>query len=217
MNPTILEVKKRRPFLRGRFHEAAFFYSLGASTLLIALARDLKSFLALSIYGICLAGLFGISSLYHRIDWNQSRYALLSKLDHAMIFIFIAGTVTPICLLGLSPETGHRLLFLFWGAALFGVLKELFWKTSKWVSAILYISMGWIAGPYISEFAVALGALSTWLLIVGGLIYTLGAIIYAAKWPNPFPEIFGYHEIFHILVMIASVFHFIAIYRLIAA
>ena len=77
--------------------------------------------------------------------------------------------------------------------------------------------MGWIAGPYISEFAVALGALSTWLLIVGGLIYTLGAIIYAAKWPNPFPEIFGYHEIFHILVMIASVFHFIVIYRLIAA
>ncbi len=209
---------KIRPFLRGRFHEAAFFYGLGASTLLVAVAHESTARWAAIIYGLCLAGLFGISSLYHRIDWQPKRYALLKRLDHAMIFIFIAGTVTPICLVGLPQETGMKVLALFWGAALLGVCKELLWlKAPKWVSAILYVAMGWLAGPFISEFLSALGPLSTWLLIIGGVIYTLGAIIYAIKWPNPRPTIFGYHEIFHILVMIASVFHFIVIYRLIAA
>ncbi len=209
---------KVRPFLRGRFHEAAFFYSLGASTLLIAGAHDSSARWAAIIYSICLAGLFGVSSLYHRIDWKPKSYRLLKRLDHAMIFIFIAGTVTPICLIGLPEETGIKLFATFWVAAVVGVSKELLWVTApKWVSAILYVGMGWLAGPFISEFLQALGPLSTVLLITGGLIYTLGAVIYSVKWPNPYPVTFGYHEIFHILVMIASVFHFIVIYRLIAA
>lgn len=206
-----------RPFLRGRFHEAAFFYGLGASTLLVASAHDSRARWAAAIYSVCLAGLFGISSLYHRIDWKPAAYSLLRRLDHAMIFIFIAGTVTPICILGLPDKAGTNLLALFWGTAILGVCKELFWlKGPKWVSAVLYVGMGWLAGPYISEFLSALGTTSTYFLIIGGVIYTLGALIYALKWPNPFPQVFGYHEIFHILVMIASVFHFIVIYRLIA-
>lgn len=209
---------KVRPFLRGRFHEAAFFYGLGACTLLIVGAHNFSARWAAIIYSLCLAGLFGISSLYHRIDWKPKSYALLKRLDHAMIFIFIAGTVTPIALLGLPEQIGMKLLALFWAAAGVGVCKELLWvKAPKWVSAILYVGMGWLAGPFTSEFLSALGPVSTGLLIAGGVIYTLGALIYAVKWPNPRPATFGYHEIFHILVMIASVFHFIVIYRLIAA
>ena len=207
---------KVRPFLRGRFHEAAFFYSLGASTLLVANAQGFKASMAALIYAICLAGLFGISSLYHRITWKEKSYALLRRLDHAMIFIFIAGTVTPICLLGLPEATSKMLLMLFWGAATLGVLKELFWlKGPKWVSTFLYVGMGWLAGPYVNEFIAALGLGSTILIIAGGVIYTAGAIIYAVKWPDPYPRVFGYHEIFHLLVMVASVFHFMVIYRLI--
>ena len=217
MENSVKVITKIRPFLRGRFHEAAFFYSLGASTLLVAMASDAKARWAALIYGVCLAGLFGISSLY-QICWYQKDYNLLRRLDHAMIFVFIAGTVTPICILGLPEKTGTILLLLFWGTAILGALKELFWlKGPKWVSAVLYVGMGWLAGPYISEFLESLGLLSTSFLIVGGVIYTVGAAIYALKWPNPYPKVFGYHEIFHILVMIASVFHFIVIYRLIAA
>ena len=206
---------KVRPFLRGRFHEAAFFYSLGASTLLVASAQDMKARIALSIYAICLAGLFGVSSLYHRITWKEKGYALLRRLDHAMIFIFIAGTVTPICILGLPTKTAQVLMGLFWGTATLGVIKELFWlKGPKWVSSFLYVGMGWLAGPYINEFVAALGLGSTVLIIVGGVIYTMGAVIYAVKWPDPYPKVFGYHEIFHLLVIVASVFHFIVIYRL---
>jgi hemolysin III len=210
-------IDKSRPILRGHFHQAAFFYSLGATTLLIAQAHSGVAFISSIIYGICLAGLFGISSLYHRVTWGPRTYDFFRRLDHAMIFVFIAGTGTPICLVGLPHAVGIRLLWLFWGCAVSGVIKELFWiKGPKWVSAVFYVAMGWLAAPYLSEFFSSLGSVNTWLMITGGIVYTIGALIYAIKKPNPFPRVFGYHEVFHVLVMIASVFHFIVIYRLIA-
>lgn len=209
---------KLKPFLRGHFHQAAFFFALGACTMLLAMAQGTRVVAATLVYGLSISALFGVSSLYHRITWKDRARSWFRRLDHASIFIFIAGTATPICLLGLQGEKGQQLLVLFWGAALLGVGSEVFWSTApKWVSAALYVIMGWLAGPYVSDFFAVLGDLNTWLLIVGGIIYTLGAVIYALKWPNPSPRVFGYHEIFHLIVMAASVFHFVVVYRLVWA
>lgn len=208
---------REKPLLRGHFHQAAFFYALGAGTILVTMAQGSRALVASLVYSFCLAALFGISSLYHRVQWSQQSRVWLRRLDHAAIFIFIAGTATPICLLGLSPEVGRELLSLFWACATLGVLKELLWvQAPKWVSAVFYVLMGWLAGPYMSAFFSDLGLANTWFLVAGGVVYTLGALIYAMKWPDPFPRFFGYHEVFHLLVMIASAFHFVVIYRLIA-
>lgn len=209
---------RSKPFLRGHFHQAAFFYALGACSMLLALARGNVVILSTLVYGISLSLLFGVSSLYHRITWKERARSWFRHLDHASIFIFIAGTGTPICLLGLQGERGFQLLSLFWGAAILGVATEFFWSTApKWVSAAFYVVMGWLAGPFVADFFVKLGAFNTWFLIVGGIVYTVGALIYAFKWPDPNPRIFGYHEIFHLLVMVASVFHFVVVYRLVVA
>ena len=205
-----------KPLLRGSFHQAAFFFGLGACLMLVAAAPTTLARLSALIYSICLANLFGTSSLYHRISWPENVRKWIQKLDHSAIFIFIAGTGTPISLLGLGGEEGEKLLSLFWICAAAGIFKEFVWKKApRWSSAVFYIVMGWLAAPYIGHFSDSLGARNTWLLILGGAIYTAGAIVYAFKWPNPFPKIFGFHEIFHVMVVIAGIFHFLVIYELI--
>jgi hemolysin III len=211
-------VLKQKPYLRGRFHEASFFFGLGACAMLVAAAPSARSTWAAVVYTLCLAILFGVSSLYHRITWSDRPRQWLRKLDHAAIYIFIAGTATPICLLGLNSEDGPKLLLIFWASALVGILKELFWKNSpRWSSSLFYVVMGWLATPYLGKFIQVLGPQNTWLFVMGGVIYTVGALIYAFKWPNPSPKVFGYHEIFHIFVMVACLFHFLVIYDLVTA
>lgn len=205
-----------KPKLRGFFHQAAFFLSLGACGILISLAKNFNSLISLVIYSFGVVTLFGVSALYHRRQWSPYHRQWMRRLDHAAIFIMIAGTGTPLCLLAISETGGKTLLVLIWGAAFLGVMQTLFWiKAPKYLSAILYLAMGWLAAPYISELKVALGNLSVSLILIGGVIYSIGALIYALKRPNPWPLIFGYHEIFHILTIVAAILHFIVITRLI--
>jgi len=205
-----------KPLLRGHFHQAAFFFALGACAMLLANTHEGRAIGVAVIYSISLVCMFGISALYHRPKWTPGYRALLKRFDHAAIFILIAGTGTPICWLALDPSAGSRLLSMVWITAAVGIFQSIFWtKAPKWISVGLYILCGWIAAPYIPEIGQALGPVSVWLLIVGGLIYTVGALIYATKRPDPFPRIFGYHEIFHLLVILAAILHFIVIVRLV--
>lgn len=184
--------------------------------MLITAAPTTLKQVAASIYTLCLAILFGMSSLYHRISWSDKMRIQMQKLDHVGIFIFIAGTATPICLVGISGEAGTRLLWIFWTAAAVGILKEYLWKTApRWTSAVFYVGMGWLAFPYLGDFQRALGPGYTWLLIAGGIVYTLGALVYAFRWPDPYPRVFGFHEIFHALVVVAVFLHFLVIYSVI--
>ena len=206
-----------KPLLRGHFHQAAFFFALGACALLLAKTHDTRSLLATLIYSLGLTALFGISALYHRPQWNPAARMWMKRLDHAAIFIMIAGTGTPLSLLGLPGADGRTLMLYFWLAAGLGVIQCLFWVNApKWISAILYVVVGWLALPYLSEFKSTLGVVSVALLLAGGIVYTVGALVYAFKRPNPWPKVFGYHEIFHVLVIIAAVLHFIVVYRLLS-
>lgn len=205
-----------KPFLRGHFHQAGFFYAFGAWTVILTVLKNQREVLAVLLYGIGLLGLLGVSSLYHRITWKPNARTWMRRLDHSAIFLLIAGTFAPICLLAMRPESGEKLLVIVWIVGILGILQSLFWiNAPKWLSAILYVAMGWLAGPYIAELNSALGTSSVVLLIVGGVIYTMGAIVYAVKRPNPYPSVFGYHEIFHILVIIAAILHFIIVARLV--
>ena len=205
-----------KPLFRGHSHQAAFFFSLGICSMLLLNAHDFKTLVSTVIYSLSLIGLFGISALYHRPTWNPKQRMLMKRMDHAAIYILIAGTATPICLLALSPATGFKLLQLVWGAALFGFFQSLFWVTApKWVSSTLYVIVGSLVIPFLPELKMALTMDDVWLMMAGGCVYVLGAIIYALKRPNPNPKIFGYHEIFHLLVIAGAGLHFLVIYKLI--
>ncbi len=184
--------------------------------MLIFKATAPLSVLAAVVYSLSIVNLLGTSALYHRLHWNEMRRRWMKRLDHSGIFISIAGTATPVCLLALPPASGYKLLFIFWLAAAFGIFLSMFWVTApKWVSVVLYVAMGWLAAPYLSQMGHALGTASMILLIAGGVIYTIGGIVYATKKPDPYPRIFGYHEVFHLLVVIAAALQFLVIYKLI--
>jgi hemolysin III len=204
-----------KPLMRGYVHEAAFYVAFGACMVLIMRSQGTQAVIASIIYSFCLIGLYGVSALYHRPMWNSQQYFLMRRIDHAAIFALIAGSATPICLLGLNNKAGFQLLFITWLFAIIGMIIAVFWiHGPKWVRAISYVAVGWIFIPYVSQIKSSLGTSNMRLLIIGGVIYTVGAVVYAFRRPNPFPRVFGYHEIFHILVVIASGFHFWVIYIL---
>lgn len=204
-----------KPLLRGHFHQAAFFIALGACAMLLA-RTPLHSLGVALIYSLSLICMFGISALYHRPNWKPQARAMMKRFDHAAIFVLIAGTATPICWLALSDRVGSRLLAMIWTIAAIGIFQAVFWtRAPKWISIGLYMFCGWIAAPYIPEIAAALGETNLWLLLIGGLIYSVGAFIYALKRPDPIPRILGYHEIFHALVILAAILHFVVIMRLV--
>lgn len=184
--------------------------------MLILASSGVKAITANLIYSLSLVGLFGISALYHRPTWRPNARMWMRRLDHSAIFLLIAGTGTPLCLLALPESAGKNMLRIFWISALIGVGQSLFWvRAPKWMAAILYILMGWLAVPYLPELKASLGVMNIWLLLIGGIIYTLGALVYATKKPDPYPQTFGYHEIFHLLVIIAAAFHFVVIAKLV--
>lgn len=205
-----------KPVLRGHFHQAAFFLAFGACIMMIVNAREEQAFAVTLIYSFSLVGMFGISALYHRPHWNPYARTWLKRFDHAAIFFLIAGTGTPISRFALESGTRREFLIVLWVTAAIGMVQSLFWtKAPKWISICLYVICGWLAGPYIPELASSLGTLSLGLLIGGGVLYTVGALIYAFKRPNPFPRVFGYHEIFHLFVVFAALLHFVVIARLV--
>ena len=184
--------------------------------MLLANVVEPRATFVVAIYSLSLVSMFGISSLYHRPHWQPGARAWMKRADHAAIFFLIAGTGTPISWLALEPEAGKKLLLYVWATAAVGICQSLFWtRAPKWISVGLYLLCGWMVAPYIPEIGAALGANSVWLLVAGGVCYSLGAIIYAIKRPNPWPAIFGYHEIFHLLTIVGAAFHFIVIMRLV--
>ncbi|MDR3478859.1 MAG: hemolysin III family protein [Gammaproteobacteria bacterium] len=203
--------------MRGYIHQAAFLIALVACTILICHSHGTKALGANIIYSLTLVGLYATSAMYHSPMWGHRAYSIMRRIDHSAIFALIAGSATPICVLGLKGKIGEELLTILWSFAIIGMLITLFWSHGpKWMRAVLYLTAGWLATPYLSEIKFALGSLNIELLIIGGVVYTIGALIYAFKWPDPFPRVFGYHEIFHAFVVIASGFHFAVIYRLTA-
>ncbi len=201
-----------KPKLRGVSHEYAFFLALGACIFLIATAPSTKAQLAAVIYSIGLCGLLGVSALYHRITWAPEARKRMRRLDHSMIFVLIAGTYTPFALLVFQGTLATVMILVIWGAALLGIVLKLTWiEAPKWLTAVIYIAMGWVMVFAMPQFAQDVGTTALVLLLVGGVLYTFGGLIYALKWPNPFPRVFGYHEVFHALVIIAAAIHFVTI------
>jgi hemolysin III len=208
--PSVPNVKPR---LRGVFHQWAFFVSVVAGAVLVSIAPAGRATLATAIYAVTVAGLFGVSAVYHRVDWtSESARRWMRRLDHSMIFCLIAGTYTPFALLVLDGGLATAILIGVWGGALAGIVLNLVWIDSpKWVTAIVYITLGWVAIVTLPDLASELGAAAIALIGAGGVLYTAGAVIYALRRPNPVPAVFGYHEIFHLLVIVAAALQFAVI------
>ncbi|HEU5251706.1 MAG TPA: hemolysin III family protein [Solirubrobacterales bacterium] len=202
-----------KPKLRGVSHEWAFFMSLGFGVALIVLAETPEATLAVAIYAVSLSALFGTSALYHRVNWSRPQVRQwMRRLDHSMIFFLIAGTYTPFALLVLNATLATAILAVVWIGAIAGAIVEMIWiDHPKWASALIYLSLGWVAVATFPDLWTSMGPAGTLLLAAGGLLYTAGAVVYAVQRPNPSPAIFGYHEIFHLLVIAAAIAHFSAI------
>jgi hemolysin III len=211
-------IARTKPRLRGVTHEWAFFISLVAGAGLIAAAPSGHARLAMAVYAVSLSGLLGTSALYHRVNWRRPEIRrLMRRLDHSMIFLLIAGTVTPFALLVMSGSFADALLIAVWAGAVAGIVLELVWVDApKWASTIVYLAVGWIAVIGFPAIVVEAGVGAGALIAAGGILYTAGAVIYACQRPNPNPAVFGYHEIFHVLVLAAAAAHFaaVAIYAL---
>jgi hemolysin III len=207
-----------RPRLRGVFHQYAFFVAVAAGATLFVLAEGARERLAVWIYAVALAAMFGASALYHRFPWRSAARRLWARrVDHAMIFIFIAGTYTPFALLALTGTLQVVVLAVVWGGAALGLVLNLAWiDAPRWLSALAYLAVGWVGVITIPQLFAA-GIAAGVLVAVGGVLYTLGALAYATTWPNPVPAWFGFHEIFHLLVVAAAVTQFVAVSLIVLA
>jgi hemolysin III len=198
-----------KPRLRGVTHKYAFFVSLGVAGPLVVAARGAAATVAASVYAAAIAGLFGISALYHRIDWSPRARRRMRRLDHSMIFVMIAGTYTPIALLALDGAWSVAILSVVWGGAALGIVLKLVWLDAPgWLVALIYVLLGWAGTASLPWIAANLGVVALLGILAGGVLYSIGAIVYARERPDPVPAVFGYHEIFHVLVIGAALLHF---------
>ncbi len=200
-----------RPALRGTLHMAAAAAAVAGAVWLLLLADTATGYVGAAVFGTSLILLYFTSATYHQIAWNDTLRGIAQRVDHAMIFVLIAGTYTPFCL-GVSLAWGIPLLVAVWGFAAVGVLVRVIWTTApRWLGVAMYLGLGWIgavgAFEAVSEYTSAPMA----LLLSGALLYTLGGLVYGMKRPNPLPRIFGFHEVFHALVVGGSVLHFAAV------
>jgi hemolysin III len=201
-----------KPRLRGVLHEAAFAISLVTGTVIVCLADSARARVAAAVYAGSVALLFGTSAAYHRGTWSVRGRALMARLDHSMIFVLIAGTYTPVALLALKGSLATTILVVLWAGALGGAAFKLLWIDGpKWVFAAVYVALGLVSAAVFGELPAAIGWLGVAGLALGGLLYVVGAIVYASERPNPWPKVFGYHEIFHALVIAAAALQYAVI------
>ena len=215
---TIVPVK---PKLRGVSHQYAFFVSLACGIGLVVAAPGGRAKIAAAIYAVAVSGLLGTSALYHRVNWRPKARRWMKRLDHSMIFVLIAGTYTPLALVALKGSLAHAVLIAMWAGALGGVVFKFLWPDAakllpswlspKGLSSILYVSFGLMAAITFGEIPAAIGWLGAAGLAVGGLLYAIGALVYARERPNPSPRVFGYHEVFHALVVAAAALQYAVI------
>lgn len=212
----------RKPRLRGWIHLWSLIASLAAGATLVTLAASTvsaRAALATAVYSVTVSGLFGVSSLYHRRSWASRRAEYwMKRLDHSMIFVFIAGSYTPFATLAMPPAIGMVVLAVVWGGALAGVAMKMLWpRAPRWVGVPIYLALGWVAVFVLPDLLAHTGVAALVLLIVGGSLYSIGAVIYGLRWPDPWPATFGFHEFFHAATVLAAISHYIAVWLTIYA
>ncbi|HEY0814994.1 MAG TPA: hemolysin III family protein [Pseudonocardia sp.] len=203
--------------MRGWLHLWSFAVSIASGSALIAASAVLVgpgAALATTVYSVTILGLFGISALYHRRTWRTVRARMIMRrLDHSMIFLFIAGTYTPVAALALDAATARWVLAVVWGGALAGVVLKMAWPHApSWLAVPIYVALGWVAVFVFPQLLANGGVAAFVLLIAGGALYTVGAVFYATRWPNPWPRTFGFHEFFHAATVLAAICHLVAIW-----
>ena len=207
-----------KPTLRGWLHAFMFPISVVAGIVLVATAPSQEGRISSAIFAATASILFGVSALLHRGSWSPSGGGVLGKLGHANIYLIIAGTYTPFAVLALPDDEGRVLLSIVWAGALAGVVFRVFWVGApRWLSTALYVVVGWVAIFFIPELVDGAGIAAVVLIVIGGILYSLGAVVYAIKRPNPSPEHFGFHEVFHALTIAAYTVHYVAVWIVVHA
>ena len=206
-----MAVVATKPRLRGVFHEVGFYAALVAGAFLVATAEAGRARVAAIVFATCLAICFGASALYHRPTWRPRPRAWLARLDHAGIYLLIAGTYTPFGLLVMSRGWAVPVLSVVWGGAAAAIVLKLVWvRAPKWLSAAIALALGWVAAAAFTQL-LKVPVPGLVLVVAGGLLYTAGAVVYARKRPDPVPHVFGYHELFHVLTVAAAACQYSAI------
>jgi hemolysin III len=198
-----------KPRLRGVSHQWAFVVSLACGAVLIALAPSGRAVVAAAIYAAAVSALLGTSTLYHRVDWRPAARRWMRRLDRSMIYVLIAASYTPFALLALHGTLATVVLLVVWAGACGGVLLQLVWPDHpKWVAVVVSVTLGWVVVITLTQLPGSIGWGAIGALAVSGALYTTGAIVYARERPNPRPGVFGYHEVFHALVLAAAAIHY---------
>ena len=211
-----VEHRESKPKWRGWLHAGMFPATVAAGIVLICLADSTPAKIACAIYSVSAWLLFGVSAVYHRFDWGPRGDAVLRRLDHANIFLIIAGTYTPFTILLLKGADQQLLLWVAWGGALAGIAFRVFWVGApRWLYTPVYIALGWAAAFFLPDFLRTGGVAVLVLMIVGGVLYSIGGVVYGLKRPNPSPRWFGFHEVFHAATILAAGFHHIAIWLIV--
>lgn len=202
---------EQKPSWRGWIHTGVLPIAVLGGIILLVVAEGLVAKVAAAVFFTGSVLLFGTSAIYHRFNWGPKAKLALKRVDHANIFLLIAGSYTPITLLALPQDKGLILIIAIWSVALLGIGFRVFWiGAPRWLYVIIYIAMGWAAVVFLPELLAANFAMML-LILIGGLLYTLGAVVYALKKPNPFPGHFGFHEIFHTFTVLAFLCHWTAV------
>lgn len=201
-----------KPRLRGVFHQWAFVLAIPLGIVLVLEAGTTRARVAAAVFALSVVAMFGASALYHRPNWTPSRRAWLRRLDHAGIYCLIAGSYTPVGLLVLHGAWQTVVLAIVWSGSAVAIFIRLFWITApKWISVVVSILLGWVGVVALPEVVAGAGLACMLLILAGGIAYSVGAVVYALKRPDPFPTVFGYHEIFHSLIVIAVALQYSAI------
>jgi hemolysin III len=206
-----------KPRARGWIHVYSAFVAAVAGLALVLVSwiwDSTRAGIATLIYAVTIVGMFAVSGAYHRVHWKtESAHKWMKRLDHSMIFVFIAGSYTPFALLALPERDGWLLFWIVWGGAVAGVVLKMFWPSApRWVGVPLYLLLGWVAVWFIGPIAQGAGTPAVVLLIVGGVLYSVGGVLYAVKWPDPWPTTFGHHEFFHACTAVAALCHYVAMW-----
>lgn len=204
-----------KPRLRGRLHQVAFFLSVPAGVSLVALAASGVARVSAAIYAMSLSALYAASAAFHRVNWRPTTWKWMRRLDHSMIFVLIAGTYTPYALLVLPPPWSTVVLATVWGGGAVGIVMRMFTRGLNLVEQTLYMALGWVALLTLPVTIGRLGWIEALLMFSGGVLYTVGAIIFGLRKPDPNPAVFGYHEVWHSMVIGASLCHYALILLLV--
>jgi len=203
---------REKPRLRGVFHQWAFVLALPLGVALVLVAETTRARVGAGVFAASVVVMFGASALYHRPTWTPKQRAWLRRLDHAGIYCLIAGTYTPVGLLVLHGAWQTVVLAIVWAGCGVAILIRLFWIAApKWIEVVLAISLGWVGAVAMPEIVWNAGLACMFLILAGGILYSVGAVIYALQRPDPFPAVFGYHEVFHLLIVVAVALQYSAI------